>query len=161
MTSSGSEDVDGRSLDRYLLTVDTTQLGGQTDTTGLPAEMQITVWLDDEDRMAKTSMGMGAVQYDASLSDFDKTVDLEAPPKDQVVSTSRSLSPFRWSRDVAQRLFTRQRPVRCPLTGFRDRTSPSPQPAAGSWRELPIPRRPGIRIATDATSPGRAAKVVP
>ena len=86
VTSSGSEDVDGRSLDRYLLTVDTTQLGGQTDTTGLPAEMQITVWLDDEDRMAKTSMGMGAVQYDASLSDFDKTVDLEAPPKDQVVT---------------------------------------------------------------------------
>ena len=69
-----------------MLTVDTTQLGGQTDTTGLPAEMQITVWLDDEDRMAKTSMGMGAIQYDATLSDFDKTVDLQAPPEDQVVT---------------------------------------------------------------------------
>jgi len=86
VTSSGSEDVDGRSLDKYVLTVDTTQLAGQTDTTTLPAEMQITVWLDDEDRMAKTSMGMGAVLYDASLSDFDTTVDLKAPPKDQVVT---------------------------------------------------------------------------
>ena len=34
VTSSGAEDVDGRTLDRYVLTVDTTQLGGQTDTTG-------------------------------------------------------------------------------------------------------------------------------
>ena len=36
--------------------------------------------------MAKTSMDMGAIQYDATLSDFDKAVELEAPPKDQVVT---------------------------------------------------------------------------
>ena len=48
------------------------------------------VWLDDEGRMAKTSMGLGAVQYDATLSDFDKAVELEAPPADQVVSPPAS-----------------------------------------------------------------------
>jgi outer membrane lipoprotein-sorting protein len=86
VTSSGEEDVDGRTLSRYVLTVDTTQLGDQSAAAGLPAEMEFTVWLDDQDRMAKTSMAMGPVQYDATLSDFDKAVELEAPPKDQVVA---------------------------------------------------------------------------
>jgi hypothetical protein len=44
------------------------------------------VWLDDDGRMAKTSMGLGPVQYDAALTDFDKPVELEAPPANQVVS---------------------------------------------------------------------------
>lgn len=85
VVSAGTEDVEGRELDRYELTIDTTQLEGQAATAGLPEEMQFTVWLDDEDRMAKTSMGMGAVQYDATLSDFDTAVELEAPPADQVI----------------------------------------------------------------------------
>jgi hypothetical protein len=85
VTSSGEEDVDGRTLSHYLLTIDTARLGGQAPA-GMPAEMQIGVWLDDQDRMAKTSMAMGAIQYDATLSDFDKQVELEAPPKDQIVT---------------------------------------------------------------------------
>ena len=88
VTSSGREDVDGRTLDRYELTVDTTKLGddGAGSNASLPPEVTMVVWLDVEDRMAKTSMGLGAVQYDATLSDFDKAVELEAPPADQVVS---------------------------------------------------------------------------
>jgi hypothetical protein len=85
VVSGGTEDVDGRELDRYELTIDTTQLKGQAETAGLPEEMQFTVWLDEEDRMAKTSMGLGPVQYDATLSDFDKAVELKAPPADQVI----------------------------------------------------------------------------
>ena len=82
VTSSGSEDVDGRTLDRYELTVDTTKLAddGTGSSASLPPEVTMVVWLDDEGRMAKTSMGLGAVQYDATLSDFDKAVELEAPP---------------------------------------------------------------------------------
>jgi hypothetical protein len=88
VTSSGSEDVDGRTLDRYELTVDTTQLAddGTGSNASLPPEVTMVVWLDDEGRMAKTSMGLGPVQYDATLSDFDRAVELEAPPADQVVS---------------------------------------------------------------------------
>ena len=86
VTSSGEEEVDGRTLSRYVLTIDSTKLPTGSSTTGLPPQMQITVWLDDQDRMAKTSMAMGAVQYDATLTDFDKPVVLEAPPKDQVVT---------------------------------------------------------------------------
>jgi hypothetical protein len=92
VTSSGSEDVDGRTLDRYELTVDTTKLadGGQGSTAALPPEVTVVVWLDDEDRMAKTSMELGPVQYDATLSDFDKPVELEAPTADQVISPPSS-----------------------------------------------------------------------
>lgn len=86
VTSSGEEDVDGQTLSRYVLTVDTTKLADQASAAGLPAQTQITVWLDDQDRMAKTSMAMGAIQYDAKLSGFDKPVDLQAPPRDQIVS---------------------------------------------------------------------------
>jgi len=85
VSSSGEEDVDGRTLSHYLLTIDTTQLADQS-AAGLPPEMQFAVWLDDQDRMAKTSMAMGAIQYDATLSDFDKPVELEAPPADQIVT---------------------------------------------------------------------------
>jgi hypothetical protein len=92
VTSSGSEDVDGRTLDRYELTVDTTKLtdDGSGSTAALPPEVTMVVWLDDEERMAKTSMELGPVQYDATLSDFDKPVELEAPPADQVVSPPSS-----------------------------------------------------------------------
>jgi hypothetical protein len=88
--AAGSEDVDGVSLDRYELTIDTTKLTDQAAAAQLPPEMQITVWLDDEDRMAKTSMNMGALVYDATLSDFDKAVELEAPPADQVATPPAS-----------------------------------------------------------------------
>ena len=92
VTSSGSEDVDGRTLDRYELTVDTTKLAddGQGSTAALPPEVTMVVWLDDEGRMAKTSMELGPVQYDATLSDFDKPVELEAPTADQVISPPSS-----------------------------------------------------------------------
>jgi hypothetical protein len=85
VSSSGREDVDGRWLDRYELTVDTTQLAERGGNASLPPEVTMVVWLDDEGRMAQTSMGLGAVQYDATLSDFDKAVELKAPPADQVV----------------------------------------------------------------------------
>jgi hypothetical protein len=84
VTSSGSEDVDGTPLDRYELTIDTAKLADQAQAAQLPPQMKITVWLDDQDRMAKTSMDMGQLVYVATLSDFDEPVELEAPPANQV-----------------------------------------------------------------------------
>ena len=84
VVSAGREDVAGGSLDRYELTVDTTKLPDQPSSGQLPAEMQVTVWLDKQDRMARTSMNMGAVVYDATLTDFDKPVDLKPPPDDKI-----------------------------------------------------------------------------
>jgi hypothetical protein len=90
VSSAGSEDVDGRSLDRYDLKVDTSKLSNHASAAGLPPEMDITIWLDDQDRMAKSTMDMGAIQYDATLSDFDTPVELEAPPAVQVATPPSS-----------------------------------------------------------------------
>ena len=86
VVSAGREDVGGQSLDRYDLTVDTTLLPDQPSAGQLPADMQVTVWLDKQDRMARTSMNMGAIVYEATLTDFDKPVDLQPPPDDEVAS---------------------------------------------------------------------------
>jgi hypothetical protein len=48
--------------------------------------MDISIWLDDQDRMARSTMDMGAITYDATLSEFDTPVELEAPPADQVAT---------------------------------------------------------------------------
>ncbi len=84
VVSAGREDVDGRQLDRYELTIDTTKLSGQTASDQLPQEMKVTVWLDGRDRMARSVMNMGAITYDASMTAFDKALDLKAPPADQI-----------------------------------------------------------------------------
>jgi len=86
----GEEEVDGQTLDRYDLVVDTAKLADQANAAGLPAEMKTGVWLDEQGRPAKMSMAMGPVDYEATLSDFDKPVHLEAPPADQVVTPSGS-----------------------------------------------------------------------
>ena len=85
VSSVGDEDVDGRTLHRYDLVIDTTKLADQSTAAGLPAEVPVTIWLDDEGRMGKSSMGLGPVQYVATLTDFDKQVDIQAPPKDQIL----------------------------------------------------------------------------
>lgn len=84
VTAAGSEEVDGRSLDRYELTIDTTKLADESQTGQLPAEMTVTLWLDEKDRMARSVMDMGAITYDASMTDFDKELNLKAPPSDQI-----------------------------------------------------------------------------
>jgi hypothetical protein len=84
VTAAGREDVDGRRLDRYELVVDTTKIQSQGSTAQLPSEMKVTVWLDGKDRMARSLMDMGAVTYDATMTDFDKALDLQAPPAGEV-----------------------------------------------------------------------------
>ena len=84
VVAAGSETVDGRQLDRYDLTVDTTMLPNQQANAQLPADMKVTVWLDDKDRMARSVMDMGAIRYDATMTDFEKALELEAPPADEI-----------------------------------------------------------------------------
>jgi hypothetical protein len=86
VVSAGSEDVDGQSLDRFELNVDTSKLTDQSQAAQLPPEVSLTVWLDDQDRMAKTVMNMGAITYETTLTDFDEPVDIKAPPADQVAT---------------------------------------------------------------------------
>jgi hypothetical protein len=89
----GEEDVDGRSLDHYELTVDGTQLGKVMEipdaaTAQLPDSLTYDLWLDDENRMAQMQMDMPvqgtSVAVEMSVDDWGKDVSIEAPPADQI-----------------------------------------------------------------------------
>ncbi len=57
----------------------------------MPAELKADVWLDGDDRMVKSSIDVGGgATYDATMSDFDKSVEISAPPADQVVTAPGS-----------------------------------------------------------------------
>ena len=84
VTSLGEEDVDGQSADHYVMAIDTTKLATASPT-GMPADLTADIWLDGDDRMVKSSIDLGEATYDATMSDFDKPVDITAPPADQVV----------------------------------------------------------------------------
>jgi hypothetical protein len=83
VSSYGRENVGGRKLDHYEMTVDTSKLATGASS-GLPADLKADVWFDSEGRLAQLRMDLGAVTYDATLTDFDKAVHLSAPPASQV-----------------------------------------------------------------------------
>ena len=91
VTSLGEEDVDGQSADHYVMSIDTSQLATASPVAGMPEELKADVWLDGDDRMVKSSIDVGGgATYDATMSDFDKPVEISAPPADQVVTAPGS-----------------------------------------------------------------------
>ena len=89
VVSLGEEDVDGQTSDHFDITIDTTKVSAEQPP-GMPAEVTASIWLDGQDRMVKTVINLGPSSYEATLSDFDKVVDVTAPPADQVVSPPAS-----------------------------------------------------------------------
>jgi hypothetical protein len=88
--SLGEEDVDGESLAHYVMTIDTTKLATASQAAGMPQELEADVWLDDENRMAKSSIDIGqGATYDTTLSDFGDPVEITAPPASQVVAPAK------------------------------------------------------------------------
>ncbi|MEO6512072.1 MAG: LppX_LprAFG lipoprotein [Nocardioides sp.] len=88
--SLGKEDVDGESLAHYLMTIDTTKLSTATQSANMPPELKADVWLDDESRMAKSSIDLGqGATYDTTLSNFGDPVDIAAPPASQVIEVPK------------------------------------------------------------------------
>jgi hypothetical protein len=91
VTSLGEEDLAGQSADHYVMSIDTSQLATASPVAGMPDELKADVWLDGDDRMVKSSIDVGSgATYDATLSDFDKPVEITAPPADQVVVAPES-----------------------------------------------------------------------
>jgi hypothetical protein len=82
VTYVGHEEVEGVTVERYEMLVDTRAAGGGRD---LPREMTMGVWLDGQDRLARFFMQLGPVACESTLTDFDKPVHVHAPPADQVV----------------------------------------------------------------------------
>lgn len=97
VTFEGNEDVDGRDLDHYELTIDMQAVmesyGGGVDlpseaAEALPDSVTYDLWLDDEDRFAQMKMDYPMmdqqVSMDMTVDDWGKDVSIEAPPADQI-----------------------------------------------------------------------------
>jgi hypothetical protein len=93
VTYVGDEDVDGRSLDHYEMTVDPAEYAKAMDLPAqtkaqLPDELTYDIWLDDQDRLSKMHMDLpiaGAeTSIDVTASDWGKDVTIEAPPAGEI-----------------------------------------------------------------------------
>lgn len=83
----GEEEVDGESLDRYELTVDTTKIEGMDAVEGagdLPESVTYDMWLDDENRMRQVDADVMSVETSTTISDFGKDVDIKAPSASEI-----------------------------------------------------------------------------
>lgn len=95
VTYVGEEDVDGRDLDHYELTIDITKavdlmgtdLPSQVEGE-MPESISYDAWLDEENRFAQLEMEYEVMGQPLSLTmtadDWGTEVDIEAPPADQV-----------------------------------------------------------------------------
>ena len=89
----GQEDVDGRTLDHYELTIDTTDLAKAMSLphaamAAVPDTISYDLWLDEQHRMAQVKMEMPAqgttADVEMTVDGWGEDVDIEAPPADQI-----------------------------------------------------------------------------
>jgi hypothetical protein len=98
LTYVGNEDVSGRRLDHYRISVDTAALlkamGGATSQApaGMPKTVTYDVWLDDHQRLAQMTTQLPVAGAQASmkteLTDWGAAVHIAAPPASQVTDPS-------------------------------------------------------------------------
>ena len=100
VTYVGREDVSGRQLDHYRMTVDTAEvlksMGGAAASqapTGMPKTVGYDVWLDGQDRLAQMTLQLPVAGTKASmrmeLTDWGANVHIAAPPASEVTDPSR------------------------------------------------------------------------
>ena len=88
----GPETVDGESLQRYEVTMDTKALGDTLpdDAAQLPDTLTYDMWLDDEDRIRKVEYSVSGIKGDMTMSKYGEPVDITAPAAADVVEVPTS-----------------------------------------------------------------------
>ena len=95
VTFDGNEDVDGRDLDHYELTIDMQSVlksyGADLPSAAaeaVPETVTYDLWLDDQDRFAQMTMDYPIMDQqmsmEMSLDDWGKAAEIKAPPADEV-----------------------------------------------------------------------------
>lgn len=80
----GTETVDGESMAKYELTMDTKSIPDlPTEDAQLPETLTYTTWLDDQDRMRKMSFEIAGISAVITVSKYGEPVEITAPPADQ------------------------------------------------------------------------------
>lgn len=86
----GSETVDGESMTKYALTLDSKKaLGSATASTAgaasLPKTIDYTAWVDAKDHLRKVSFDVSGVKATVNMSKYGEPVDITAPAAKDVV----------------------------------------------------------------------------
>lgn len=88
----GEEDVEGESLQRYEVTMDTEELGDTLpdDAAKLPDTLTYDMWLDDEDRIRQVVYSVAGIEAEMTMSKYGEPVDITAPPASDIVELPTS-----------------------------------------------------------------------
>lgn len=85
VTFVGPEDVDGETLNKYELLLDTTGLEEAEDVAGMPAELTYNVWLDDQNFMRQVTFDIEGAETVMKMDDWGQPVDISAPDPSSIV----------------------------------------------------------------------------
>ena len=88
----GPETVDGESLQRYEVTMDTKALGDTLPdgAAGLPDTLTYDMWLDAQDRIRQVVYSVSDVKAEMKMSKYGEPVDIKAPKAADVVEVPTS-----------------------------------------------------------------------
>lgn len=88
----GPETVEGESLQRYEVTMDTKALEDSLpdNAAQLPDTITYDMWLDDEDRIRKVEYSVSGIKGDMTMSKYGEPVDITAPAAADVVEVPTS-----------------------------------------------------------------------
>jgi len=76
----GPESVDGQSMDKYELTLDTSAIAGADAAKGqMPKTITYTAWLDDQDHLRRVTFDISGAKADMHMSKYGEPVDITAP----------------------------------------------------------------------------------
>ena len=77
----GQESVDGQSMDKYDLTLDTSAIDGADAATKaqMPKTITYTAWLDDQDHLRRVTFDISGAKADMRMSKYGEPVDITAP----------------------------------------------------------------------------------
>lgn len=83
----GPESVDGETLQKYEVTMDTKELGDSLpdDTASLPDSVTYDMWLDQEDRIRQVVYSVSGAEVTMKMSNYGEPVDISAPKQADVV----------------------------------------------------------------------------
>jgi hypothetical protein len=83
----GKDAVDGESMDKYELTLDTKAMEADlgSDAGKLPDTLTYTAWLDGDDHLRKVTFDILGTKADMTLSKYGEPVDITAPPASETV----------------------------------------------------------------------------
>ncbi len=83
----GKDPVDGESMDKYELTLDTSSIAGADAATKaqMPKTIVYTAWLDGQDHLRRVTFDIAGAKADMRMSKYGEPVDITAPAAKETV----------------------------------------------------------------------------